>query len=364
MREPALTFFLQELRIFNSYLTRAAIALQHNIFVQHLRISARCNVMNRERYKTLMKKSQRKNRLAKAALSSPVPRASLTLVAVLMLAAALLLAACGGQSNDTDSSNGADADGSTLSGMLTVEGSDTMVNIAQAWAEQFMDENPDVMITIRGGGSGAGIAALINGTVDFSLASRDVRESEFEDATAVGVEIIEHTTSYDGIAVIVNPESGMTEISMDDLGKVYRGEITNWSEIGGNDVEIVLIGRDSASGTFAFFQELVVGADEDYSPTMRNIQTNMGIVTEVTTNPGAVGYVGMGYVVDDVVVLEVDGVLGTVEAVRDGSYPLARRMLMCSDGAPAGLAAAFLDWIQGAAGQAIVEEEGFVPITR
>ena len=282
----------------------------------------------------------------------------LTLVLTLGFAA-FALSGCGNE--DADDNNGAQ-DSGELSGMLTIEGSDTMVNIAQAWAEQFMDENPGVMITIRGGGSGAGIAALINGTVDFSLASRDVRPSEFEDGEAAGVEIIENTTSYDGIAVIVNPESGMTGISKDDLGKVYRGEITNWSELGGNDLEIVLLGRDSASGTFAFFQEVIVGEDNDYAQSMRNIQTNTGIVTEVQTNPGAVGYVGMGYVSDDVVVLEVDGVLGTVEAVRDGSYVLARRMLMNSDGAPTGLAASFLDWILSAEGQAIVEEEGFVPV--
>ncbi|MCL2437976.1 MAG: PstS family phosphate ABC transporter substrate-binding protein [Coriobacteriia bacterium] len=287
---------------------------------------------------------------------------ALTLVLALVLSFSIVaLVGCNNENGDDVEVNGGDTD-AALSGMLTIEGSDTMVNIAQAWAEQFMDENPEVMITIRGGGSGAGIASLINGTVDFSLSSRDVRPSEFEDGEAAGVEIIENTTSYDGIAVIVNPESGMTDISKDNLGKVYRGEITNWSEVGGDDLEIVLLGRDSASGTFAFFQEVIVGEDEDYSQSMRNIQTNMGIVTEVQNNPGAVGYVGMGYVTDDVTVLEVDGVLGTVDAVRDGSYALARRMLMNSDGVPTGLAAAFLDWIQGPEGQAIVEEEGFVPV--
>ena len=293
--------------------------------------------------------------------SKGISKALLLAVTVVLGFGLIVLTGCGDTEENGDN-NDASGNGNELSGMLTIEGSDTMVNIAQAWAEQFMDENQGVMITIRGGGSGAGIASLINGTVDFSLASRDVRPSEFEDGAAVGVEIIEHTTSYDGIAVVVNPGSGMTEISLDDLGKVYRGEITNWSEVGGNDIDIVLIGRDSASGTFAFFQEIVVGEDNDYSTAMRNIQTNMGIVTEVSTNPGAVGYVGMGYVTDDLVVLEVDGVLGTVENVRDGSYPLARRMLMNSDGAPTGLAAAFLEWVQGPAGQAIVEEEGFVPI--
>jgi len=291
--------------------------------------------------------------------SKAVSRMLVLALTVLLTFGLFALVGCGDTEADAGGNGG---NGDALSGMLTIEGSDTMVNIAQAWAEQYMDENPGVMITIRGGGSGAGIASLINGTVDFSLASRDVRPSEFEDGAAAGVEIIEHTTSYDGIAVVVNPGSGVTEISLEDLGKVYRGEITNWSEVGGNDIDIVLIGRDSASGTFAFFQEIVVGEDNDYSTAMRNIQTNMGIVTEVSTNPGAVGYVGMGYVTDDLVVLEVDGVLGTVEAVRDGSYPLARRMLMNSDGAPTGLAAAFLEWIQGPAGQAIVEEEGFVPI--
>ena len=285
---------------------------------------------------------------------------TLSLAGTLVLAFALV--GCGGNETAADAGGdaGVTADG-TLTGMLTIEGSDTMVNIAQAWAEEFMAENPEVMITIRGGGTGAGLASLINGTIDFALASRDVREGEFEDAEAAGVDLIENTTSYDGIAVIVNEGAGLTSISLEDLGRAYRGEVTNWSEIGGVDQDIVLIGRDSASGTFAFFQEKVLG-DDDYSPTMRNIQTNMGIVTEVEGNPGAVGYVGMGYVTDDVIVLAVDGAYGTVEAVRDGSYPLARNMLMVSDGAPTGLAAAFFEWVTGPGGQTIVEEEGFVPL--
>ena len=277
---------------------------------------------------------------------------------MLVLALSLsMLAACGSEDTGADSS-----EIDSLSGALTIEGSDTMVNLAQAWAEQFMDENPNVMITIRGGGSGAGIASLINGTVDFSLASRDVREAEFEEGAAVGVEIVEHVTSYDGIAVIVNPASGMTEISKDDLGKVYRGEITNWSEVGGDDVNIVLLGRDTASGTYAFFEEIIVGDDADYAQSMRNLATNQAIVDEVRNNPGAVGYVGMGYLVDDVVVLEIDGTLGSIEEVRNGSYVLARRMLMNSDGEPTGLARDFLNWVLGPKGQQIVSEEGFVPV--
>ncbi|MCL2525912.1 MAG: phosphate ABC transporter substrate-binding protein [Coriobacteriia bacterium] len=294
------------------------------------------------------------------------PKAQLLLIALFVLGVFVLTFVTGcGNADETSSgsaSTDAPAQGEDLTGMLTVEGSDTMVNIAQAWAEKFMDENPGVMITIKGGGSGAGIAALINDTVDFALSSRDVKDSEFEEGEAHGVDIVENVTSYDGIAVIVNPASGMTGISLDDLGKVYRGEITNWSEVGGNDLDIVLIGRDSASGTFAFFHDEVVGADNDYSPSMRNIKTNMGIVSEVTGNPGAVGYVGMGYVTDDTVTLEIDGVYGTVDHVLDGSYPLSRRMLMLSNGQPAGIAKAFFDWIEGPAGQQIVADEGFVPV--
>ncbi|MCL2680175.1 MAG: phosphate ABC transporter substrate-binding protein [Coriobacteriia bacterium] len=300
-----------------------------------------------------MKTFQRKSRSKTAAV---------LLAVALLLASVFLVAACSADTAEDTAPAASDTDDVALSGMLTIEGSDTMVNLAQAWAEQFMDENPEVMLTIRGGGSGAGIASLINGTVDFALASRDVKEDEFAEGAAVGVDIVENTVANDGIGVIVNPAVGITDISTDDLGKIYRGEISDWSQLGGTPGSIVLLGRDTASGTYEFFLEAVVGKDNEYAQTMRNLQSNQAIVDEVRNNPAAIGYVGMGYIVDDVTVLAIDGVAATAEAVNDGSYGLARKLLMNSDGTPTGLAKAFLDWVQGAQGQSIVVDEGFVPI--
>lgn len=281
---------------------------------------------------------------------------------VLALAAMLAFALVGcGTTDASDDAASGSGDG-TLTGSITIEGSDTIVNLSQALAEDFMTANPEVMITVKGGGSGAGIAALLNGTVDFANASRNVKDEEIEEAGKLDVSPVENTIALDGIAVIVNLDNPVKELTTEQIGQIYRGEVTNWSQVGGPNTPIVLLGRDTSSGTYEYFFEAVVGEDSQYSKEMRNLQSSQAIVDEVAKTAGAIGYVGMGYLDPKIHSLTVDGVEGSVENVKAGTYPLSRGLYMVSNGAPEGLGAAFLEWIMGAEGQAIVADEGFVTL--
>ncbi len=281
----------------------------------------------------------------------------------LTLAFVLALGVVGLSGCSSDStSDGGDTTGGELTGSINVEGSDTIVNMGQAWAEEFMNENPGVMVSVKGGGSGTGIAGLINGTVDFANASRAIKDEEVTEAEAVGVDPVEHQVAIDGIAVVVNPANGVAELSMDDLGKIYRGEVTNWKDIGGVDADIVLLGRDTSSGTYEYFKEAVVGEDAEYAPSMRNLASNQALVDEVKGNEQAIAYVGLGYLTPDISVVAVDGVKASIETAADGSYPISRYLYMYSNGTPEGVQAAYLEWILGEAGQAIVVDQGFVPL--
>ncbi len=289
---------------------------------------------------------------------------ALTLVAVLALGT-LGLAGCGtAEVDDEETTEEVDEAVEELTGTVNIEGSDTMVNLGQAWAEAFMDEYPGVDISVTGGGSGTGIASLINGTVDFANASRSIKEEEIDEAEANAVTPGEYTVAYDGIAIVVNPDLGVEDLTFAELGAIYRGEITNWNEVGGPDKDIVLLSRDTSSGTYVFFLEHVV-QDEDkdavYSADARLLPSTQAIVDETIANDAAIGYVGLGYVVPEISVVKIDGVASSVEGVQDGSYNVARPLFMYSAGEPTGAAKAYIDWILGAGGQAIVEELGFVP---
>ncbi len=275
---------------------------------------------------------------------------------------ALALAGCGGAGSQADQESSGEGAAQQLEGQITIQGSDTMLNIGTAWAEAFMDENPGVDVQVQGGGSGTGIAALINGTVDFANASRGMKDSEIEEAKAKGVDPIEHKVAIDGIAVIVHPNNPVEGLTKDQLGAIYRGEITNWKEVGGPDEAIVLLSRDSSSGTYEYFKEEVVGEDKEYAASALLQPSTQAIVDEVKNNDAAIGYVGLGYVTSDVKVLAIDGVKASIETAKDGSYPIARYLYMYSDGEVTGLLKAYLDWILGPEGQKLVADEGFVPL--
>lgn len=288
---------------------------------------------------------------------------ALTLVAVLALGA-IALTGCGGTSTTTGGGTASPTEATTESGVLNVAGSDTMVNMAQAWAEAYADVDPNVMVTVKGGGSGNGIAALINKTVDFANASRDMKPEEIDQAKAAGLNPVTTVVAKDGVVIIVNTANKVSDISKEDLGKVYRGEITNWKDLGGDDADIVLLGRDSSSGTYGFIQDEVVGKDKLYAKSMRNLQSSQAIVDEVGKNPNAIGYVGLGYENATIKPVNVDGSAASVETVLDGSYALSRPLNMISNGQPAGAAKAYVDWILGADGQKIVADQGFVPLAQ
>ncbi len=253
------------------------------------------------------------------------------------------------------------------------KGSDTLVNVALAWAEAYGLIHPEVQIAVTGGGSGTGIAALINGTVDMANASRRIKDEERVQAEANGIKPVEHVVAGDAIAIVVHPSNPVDGLTIPQLSAIFSGRITNWQEIGGEDRPIVLLSRESNSGTHVFFLEQVVrqGDKEDttlFSPDTLLMPSSEGISTEVRQNPNSIGYDGLGYVTQDqkvVTVARADGepyVPPTIETVKDGSYPIARGLYIYTAGEPQGAIRAYLDWILGLEGQAIVKELGFVPL--
>jgi phosphate transport system substrate-binding protein len=253
------------------------------------------------------------------------------------------------------------------------KGSDTMVNLALAWAEAYGRLHPDVQIAVTGGGSGTGIAALINGTVDMANASRDIKAEERAQAEANGIEPVEHVVAGDAIAIVVHPSNPVQALSIAQLADIYSGQITNWQEVGGEDRPIVLLSRESNSGTHVFFLEEVLrgGRADDrtlFSPDTLLMPSSEGISAEVRQNPNAIGYDGLGYVTHDqkVVAVAPEGggaaIMPSIETVRNDTYPIARELFIYTAGEPAGRVRDYLDWILSAEGQAIVGELGFVPI--
>lgn len=254
---------------------------------------------------------------------------------------------------------------------IVVKGSDTMVNLALAWAEGYMAEHPEVRISVTGGGSGTGIAALINGTIDIANASREMKEEERATAEANGITPVEFVVAYDAIAVVVHPSNPVQGLTLQQLSDIYTGRITNWREVGGEDRPIVLLSRESNSGTYLYFLEHVVrlGQKNDllFSPDALLMPSSEGISNEIRQNPNAIGYDGLGYVTEGqkVVAIARDArgpyVLPSAETVKDGSYPIARPLYMYTAGEPQGIVRDYLEWVLRE-GQKQVVELGFVPL--
>ena len=290
-------------------------------------------------------------------------KAPVTAVLVVLLG----LAACGQEPETV---------GTAVPGAATSiqnKGSDTMVNLALAWAEAYGQIYPAVEIAVTGGGSGTGIASLINGTVDMANASRPIKDEERAEAEANGVEPVEHVVAGDAIAIVVHPSNPVDGLTIPQLSAIFSGQITNWREVGGENRPIVLLSRESNSGTHVFFLEEVVrqGSSEDktlFSPDTLLMPSSEGISVEVRQNPNAIGYDGLGYVTADQKVIAVAPaagdpfVLPSVETVKDGTYAIARELYIYTVGEPQGAIRDYLDWIQGPEGQAIVRELGFVPL--
>ncbi|KXK15554.1 MAG: putative phosphate ABC transporter substrate binding protein [Chloroflexi bacterium OLB14] len=253
------------------------------------------------------------------------------------------------------------------------KGSDTIVNLALAWAETYQAQHADVSISVTGGGTGTGIAALMNGTVDIANASRAIKEEELAEATAKGIQPLEHIIARDAIAVIVNAENPVSELTLQQISDIYSGVITNWSEVGGEDRPIVKLSRETNSGTHVYFLETVLRLGDKENKTLFSTDTLLlpsseGIIVEVRQNPNAIGYDGLGYVPHDVKMIAIaeevggDYVLPSIASVNDKTYPIARDLYMYTNGEPVGAVKEYLDWILSDEAQAIVAELGFVPV--
>lgn len=253
------------------------------------------------------------------------------------------------------------------------KGSDTMVNLALAWAEQYQSENPAIRISVTGGGSGTGITALKTNTVDIANASRQIKAEELAEISAQGAEAVEFVVARDAIAVIVNPSNPINRLTLQQVSDIYTGRINNWSELGGEDRPIVRTSRETNSGTHVFFLEEVVrlGSKEDktiFAADTLLLPSSEGIIAEVRDNPNAIGYDGLGYITPDVKVIaladgpEADYIIPSVETVVDGSYPIARDLYVYTRGQPQGEVKRYIDWILSAEAQQIVSSLGFVPV--
>jgi len=248
-----------------------------------------------------------------------------------------------------------------------------MVNLALAWAESYQTEHPDVRISVTGGGSGTGIAALINGTVDIANASRQIKPEERDEAISHGTKPVEFIVARDAIAVIVNPDNPVDQLTLEQISQIYSGKINNWAEVGGENRPIIRLSRETNSGTHVYFLEEVLrlGNPDDktlFSTDTLLLPSSEGITAETRQNPNAIGYDGLGYVTHEVKVIAVARqsggpfILPSAATVNNGSYPIARDLYMYTAGEPTGTVKAYLDWIFTPQAQDIVVELGFVPV--
>jgi phosphate transport system substrate-binding protein len=255
------------------------------------------------------------------------------------------------------------------------KGSDTIVNLALAWAERYQQVHPEVRISVTGGGSGTGIASLINGTVDIANASRTIKTEEVAEAQQKGIDPLEHIIARDAIAVIVNPNNPVKKLTLEQISDIYQGDINNWQEVGGEDRPIVRISRETNSGTHVYFLESVIRLGKSDSKAIFSEDTLLlpsseGIISEVGDNPNAIGYDGLGYVTSQVKVISIaikpDGtyVLPSAETVTDGTYPISRDLYMYTGKKPNAAIQAYLDWILSPEAQKIVTDLGFVPVKK
>ncbi|AYK15481.1 MAG: PstS family phosphate ABC transporter substrate-binding protein [Methanosarcina flavescens] len=275
-------------------------------------------------------------------------------------------AGCIGNESSKDSAKETSS-GRAGSQEISLKGSDTVLPLAQAEAEEFMNENPGKSVTVTGGGSGVGITALIDGEVDIATASREMRNEEVEYARVNGINPVEHAIAYDGISVIVNPQNPVSELTFGQLRGIYNGSVTNWKEVGGEDRPIVAISRDSSSGTYEYFKEEVLLGDEFRPDALTQPATGV-IIGEVSQNPNAVGYIGVAYLDKSVKGLNLDGGNGSVpptpENIISGAYPLSRPLYFYTNGEPSGLTKEFIDFVMSEKGQNLISEVGYFPINR
>jgi len=253
-------------------------------------------------------------------------------------------------------------------GVLIIKGSDTMVHLVSTWAEAFMERHPATEVSVTGGGSGTGFAALLNRTTDICAASRGMMPKEKSVAAERGIRPVSHVVARDGIAIIAHPSNPLESLSLEQVRKIYTGVYDNWSQLGGEDREIVVLSRDTSSGTYLFFQEHVLRR-QDFGRGTRLLPATSAIAQSVAEDRGAIGYVGLGFALEATesvksiaIKASPDGeaIAPSVESVRLERYPVTRQLRLYTSGEPDGLAASFLEFCLGPTGQSIVQETGYV----
>ena len=244
---------------------------------------------------------------------------------------------------------------------IVVNGSTTVLPIGQATAEAYMKKTPDVNISISGGGSGNGIKALIDKTAQIAMSSREMKKEEIELAKSRNVNPVEHKVAIDALTPVVHPSNPVANLTIEQLSLIYQGKIKNWKEVGGKDLQIVVISRDTSSGTYESWQEKILHK-EKVTPRAQLQASSGAVVQAVSKNRYAIGYIGIGYVNKSVKALTVNGIVANDTNALKGTYPIARPLYMYTDGEPKGSAASYLNFVKGPEGQKIVKKEGFVPI--
>lgn len=258
---------------------------------------------------------------------------------------------------------------------IQIKGSDTMVNLGQAWAEKYMEANPGSFVAVTGGGSGTGLSSLISGTCSIAMSSRNIKAKEVGIAQKKGINPVEIKVALDGLAVVVNPSNTVNKLTLDQLAGIFSGRITNWKELGGRDGKIVVLSREVNSGTHVYFKEHVLrkndaGSKEEFSPRALMLSSSQAIADEVAGNPDAIGYYGMGYISKKQMPVAIakdansEYVEPVIENVLNGSYPISRPLFLYTNGTPEGPVKKFIDYSLSAEGQEIVLATDFVPVKK
>ncbi len=278
-----------------------------------------------------------------------------------LLLALVMMAACGvafaGQAKNT----------------IQIKGSDTMVNLGQAWAEKYMESFPAEFVAVTGGGSGTGFSSLISNTCDIAMASRNIKGKEISLAKQKGINPFEIKVAMDGLAVVANPKNPVSKLTLDQLAQIFTGKISNWKEVGGEDKKIVILSREVNSGTHVYFKEHVLrkndpNSKEEFAPGALLMSSSQAIADEVAQNSSAIGYYGMGYISakHKSILIAKDAKsefeAPTIDNVINGKYPISRPLFLYTNGQPQGLVKKFVDFILSQQGQAIVLKTDFVPV--
>jgi len=251
---------------------------------------------------------------------------------------------------------------------ITIKGSDTLVRLGQRWAEEYMKHNPETVIQVSGGGSGTGIAALLNGATDICEASRDMKAKEYQQAEEKNITPYRISVALDGIAVFLNENNPIKNLNFAQLKGIYTGAITNWKEVGGNDARIIIYGRENNSGTYAFFKEHVLNKD-DYSDYTQTLPGTAAVVNAVAKDENGIGYGGIAWakgVKFAAVAQEEDGkyVEPSPETVSNGTYPISRDLYWFFNGKPTGDLKALVNWALSEHGQKVAEDIDYVPLSK